>query len=120
MTVAKSIGRTARQVASAEETGRSSPLGATVVEGGVNFSLYSRTAAGVELVLFDREDDAAPSRVVRIDPATNRSYHYWHVFLPRVSPGQLYGYRVEGPSDPALGLRFDPTKVLLDPYARGV
>ena len=95
------------------------PLGATVVDGGVNFSLFSRTATGVELLFFDR-DDAAPSRVVRIDPATNRTYHYWHVFVPRVSPGQIYGYRVEGPSDPARGLRFDPAKVLLDPYARGV
>src|SRR5438270_660168 len=115
MTTARSIGRTARPVPSAEEIGRSSPLGATVVEGGVNFSLFSRTAAGVELVLFDREDDASPSRVVRIDPATNRTYHYWHVFLTGVSPGQLYGYRVEGPSDPAVGLRFGPAKVMLDP-----
>ena len=96
------------------------PPGATVVDGGVNFSLFSRTAAGVELLFFDREDDATPSRVVRLDPATNRTYHYWHVFVPRVSPGQLYGYRVEGPSTPERGLRFDPAKVLLDPYGRGV
>jgi glycogen operon protein len=100
--------------------GRSSPLGATVVDGGVNFSLFSRTATGVELVLFDREDDAAPSRVVPVDPATNRTYHYWHAFVPGVLPGQLYGYRVQGPSAPARGLRFDPSKVLLDPYGRGV
>ena len=120
MTAARSIGRTVPKAASPEETGRSSPLGASVVEGGVNFSLFSRNAAGVELVFFDREDDATPSRVIRIDPAANRTYHYWHVFVPRVSPGQIYGYRVEGPSDPARGLRFDPTKVLLDPYARGV
>jgi glycogen operon protein len=107
-------------LASAEDIGRSSPLGATVVEGGVNFSLFSRTATGVELLFFDQEDDATPSRVVRIDPATNRTYHYWHVFVPRALPGQIYGYRVEGPSEPARGLRFDSTKVLLDPYARGV
>jgi isoamylase len=100
--------------------GRSSPLGATVVDGGASFSLFSRTASGVELLLFDREDDATPSRVVRIDPATNRTYHYWHVFVPSVRPGQIYGYRVEGPSAPARGLRFDPAKVLLDPYGRGV
>src|SRR5262249_44912785 len=68
---------------------------------------------------FDREDDATPSRVVPIDPATNRTYHYWHVFVPGVRPGQLYGYRVQGPSAPASGLRFDPAKVLLDPYGRG-
>ncbi len=100
--------------------GRSAPLGATVTEGGVNFSLFARSATGVELLLFDREDDAMPSRVLRIDPATNRTYHYWHVFVPGLRPGQLYGYRVEGPSLPAQGLRFDPTKVLLDPYGRGV
>ena len=100
--------------------GRSCPLGATVVDGGVNFSLYARPATGVELVFFDREDDSTPSRVVRIDPVTNRTYHYWHVFVPGILPGQLYGYRVQGPSAPANGLRFDPAKVLLDPYGRGV
>jgi glycogen operon protein len=100
--------------------GRSSPLGATVVDGGVNFSLFSRTASGVELLFFDREDDAAPSRVVPIDPTRNRTYHYWHVFVPGVLPGQIYGYRVEGPAAPTNGLRFDSTKVLLDPYGRGV
>src|SRR5215471_10794486 len=101
-------------------SGRSSPLGATVVDGGVNFSLFSRGAAGVELLFFDREDDATPTRVVPIDPSTNRTYHYWHVFVPGVRPGQLYAYRVQGPADPASGLRFDPAKVLLDPYGRGV
>jgi glycogen operon protein len=101
-------------------TGRSTPLGATVVDGGVNFSLFSRTASGAEVLFFDREDDATPSRVVRIDPVANRTYHYWHVFVPRVRPGQIYGYRVEGPSAPARGLRFDSAKVLLDPYGRGV
>ncbi len=74
----------------------------------------------MELVFFDREDDARPSRLVPIDPAVHRTSHYWHVFVPDVKPGQLYGYRVEGPFDPANGMRFDPTKVLLDPYGRGV
>jgi glycogen operon protein len=100
--------------------GRSSPLGATVVDGGVNFSLFSRTATGVELLLFDREGDASPSHVVRLDPVTNRTYHYWHAFVPGVRPGQHYGYRVHGASEPARGLRFDPDKVLLDPYGRGL
>lgn len=98
----------------------STRLGATVVEGGVNFCLFSRSATGVELLLFDRQDDVPPSRVVRIDPISNRKYHYWHVFVAGVLPGQLYGYRVDGPKMPASGLRFDPTKVLLDPYGRGV
>lgn len=101
-------------------TGRSSPLGAAVVDGGVNFSLFSRTATGVELLLFDRDDDLAPSRVIRLDPASNRTYHYWHVFVPGVQPGQIYGYRVQGPPAPERGLRFDSAKVLLDPYGRAV
>jgi glycogen operon protein len=101
-------------------TGRSSPLGATIVDSGVNFSLFSRTATGVELLLFDATDDATPSRVIPLDPGANHSYHYWHVFVPGGLPGQLYAYRVAGPLDPARGLRFDPAKVLLDPYGRGV
>jgi isoamylase len=100
--------------------GHSSPLGATVVDGGVNFSLFSRGATGVELLLFDQEDDARPARMMRLDPAANRTYHYWHVCVPGIRPGQLYGYRVAGPYDPANGMRFDPAKVLLDPYGRGV
>jgi glycogen operon protein len=101
-------------------TGQSSPLGAAVTDGGANFSLYSRSAAGVALLLFDREDDARPARVVPLDPVANRTYHYWHAFVPGVGPGQLYGYRVQGPPAPANGLRFDPAKVLLDPYGRAV
>src|SRR3989442_7123343 len=103
-----------------ERIGHSSPLGATIVPGGVNFSIFSRNASGMELLLFDREDDALPSRVIPIDPAANRAYHYWHVFVPGVQPGQLYAYRVQGLYDPAKGLRFDPAKVLLDPYGRGI
>jgi glycogen operon protein len=103
-----------------ESMGRSYPLGATSLPGGVNFTVFSRNATGVELVLFDREDDPRPARVIPIDPAVNRTYHYWHVFVPGVQPGQLYGYRVHGPFDPVSGMRFDPAKVLLDPYGRGV
>jgi glycogen operon protein len=100
--------------------GQPYPIGATVTPGGVNFSLFSRTAEVVTLVLFDREDDASPSRIVALDPVVNRTYHYWHTFVPGLQQGQLYGYRVHGPSDPARGLRFDASKVLLDPYGRGV
>jgi glycogen operon protein len=73
-----------------ECAGRSSPLGATIFPGGVNFSIFSRDASGVELLLFDRKDDARPGRVIHIDPVSNRTYHYWHVFVPGVQPGQLY------------------------------
>ena len=100
--------------------GRSSPLGATPSPEGVNFSLFSRHAAAVELLLFDHVDDDRPARVVRIDPTTHRTYHYWHVLVPGLNAGQIYGYRVEGPSEPAKGLRFDGGKVLLDPYGRSV
>ena len=100
--------------------GSSHPLGSSVQADGTNFSIYSRTATGVELLLYDREDDARPSRSITLDPVANRTYHYWHCFVPRVKPGQLYAYRVSGPSEPARGLRFDPDKLLLDPYGRGV
>src|SRR5262245_1487916 len=100
--------------------GRSSPLGATIVEGGVNFSVFSRNGSMVELLLFDQEDDPKPARVITLNPETNRTYHYWHTFVPGIGPGQIYGYRVQGPFEPANGLRFDTRKVLLDPYCRGV
>ncbi len=100
--------------------GNFSPIGATVIDGGVNFNLYSRHATGVELLLFDREDDAMPSRAVTLDPVLNRTYHYWHIFVPKVTAGQLYGYRVAGPYEPHCGMRFDSQKVLLDPYGRSV
>jgi isoamylase len=101
-------------------TGSSSPLGAALSDGGANFSLFSRTATGVELLLFDREDDARPARTISFDPIVNRTYHYWHTFVSGIKPGQIYGYRVHGPTDLEHGLRFDPAKVLLDPYGRAV
>ena len=100
--------------------GRSCPLGASFVPGGVNFSVFSRSASDVDLLLFDHADDSRPARVIPIDPVANRTYHYWHVLVPGLKAGQLYGYRVHGPFDPMNGLRFDSDKVLLDPYGRGV
>lgn len=100
--------------------GQSSPLGATVYEDGVNFSVFSRNATGVELLFFDHEDNDKPVRSIQIDPWAGRTYHYWHIFVAGVQAGQLYGYRVRGPYEPARGMRFDPSKVLLDPYGRGV
>jgi isoamylase len=97
--------------------GASAPLGASVQPGGVNFSVFSKHATRVELLLFDREDAAQPSRTIALDPARHRTYHYWHVFVPELEAGQLYGYRVHGPFEPQRGLRFDPQKLLLDPYA---
>jgi glycogen operon protein len=102
------------------KAGSSHPLGATLARGGANFSLFSRSATHVELLLFERVDDTRPSRTFDLDPAAHRTYHYWHAFVPGVRAGQLYGYRAHGPFEPARGMRFDPAKVLLDPYGRGV
>src|SRR5262249_28820562 len=99
---------------------QSFPLGASLRHNGSNFSVFSRTATGMELLLFDRAGDARPARGRGIDPVVDRLYHYWHVFVPGVKAGQIYGYRASGPFDSGRGLRFDPTKVLLDPYGRGV
>jgi glycogen operon protein len=100
--------------------GRSSPLGASVGPEGVNFNVFSRSATLVELLLFDREDAPRPSRIIPLDPERHRTYHYWHVLIPGLESGQLYGFRAHGPFEPSLGLRFDPEKVLLDPYGLAV
>src|SRR5215471_20484840 len=95
--------------------GSSCPLGATLSPEGVNFSVFSKSATRVELLLFDDVQAAQPARVIRLDPRRHRTYHYWHVFVPGLQAGQLYGFRAVGPFKPELGLRFDGTKVLLDP-----
>jgi isoamylase len=95
--------------------GAPAPLGATFDGSGVNFALYSAHATRVELGLFDRADALAEQ--VRV-PLPGRTGPIWHGYVPDVRPGQLYGYRVHGPWDPDRGHRFDPTKLLLDPYAR--
>ena len=100
--------------------GRSFPLGATVLGDGVNFSVYSRQASRVDVLLFDDAAATHPARVIELDPRTHRTYHYWHVFVPGIRPGQIYAYRADGPFDPERGLRFDPTEALLDPYGRAV
>jgi glycogen operon protein len=105
---------------SKESLGQASPLGTKITDQGVNFSLFSRMASSVDLLFFDHEDDKQPSYIIKLDSVKNRTYHYWHVFVPGVKPGQLYGYRVHGPNDLSKGLRFDPTKVLLDPYGRSI
>lgn len=94
--------------------GIAAPLGAHYDGNGINFSLYSSHATGVELCLFDEQQ-----REIRL-PLTTRSGDIWHGYLPGGKPGQRYGYRVHGPFEPAQGLRFNPNKLLLDPAARAV
>ena len=97
-------------------TGRPYPLGATVTPEGVNFALYSRSAERVQLCLFD---EAGEAELLRLDlPA--RTGHVWHGFLPGLNSGRLYGYRVHGPFRPNTGQRFNPAKLLIDPYARAL
>ena len=100
--------------------GKSYPLGATFLGDGVNFVIFAEFAEQVELVLFDHEDDPFPSRVIKLDPKTNKTFFYWHIFVPGVEPGQRYGYKVDGPWEPHLGHRFDSDKLLLDPYSKAV
>jgi isoamylase len=90
------------------------PLGATYDGGGANFALFSEAATRVELCLFDED-----GKETRID-LPEREALVWHGYLPRVMPGQRYGYRVHGPYDPASGLRCNPSKLLLDPYAKAI
>jgi isoamylase len=96
------------------DKGRSHPVGAHVMNGGVNFSVCAENATAVELLLFERADAAAPSRVVPLVP----DFHFWHTFVPGIGAGTLYAFRATGPTGGAFG--FDPGKALLDPYARSV
>jgi len=93
------------------------PLGATWLGNGVNFALFSEAASSVDLCLFDNID--ARQENVRI-PVTEHTDQVWHVFLPDARPGQLYGFRVSGPYEPERGLRFNSSKLLLDPYAKAI
>jgi isoamylase len=100
--------------------GASAPLGATVYGDGVNFSVFSKSATLIELLLFADENAAKPSAVIPLDRNRHRTYHYWHVFVPGLQAGQIYAYRAHGPFAPRQGLRFDAEKILLDPYGLAV
>ncbi|MDP9003890.1 MAG: alpha-amylase family glycosyl hydrolase, partial [Verrucomicrobiota bacterium] len=93
------------------------PLGATWLGNGVNFALFSEAATSVDLCLFESLE--APQENIRI-PMTEHTDQVWHVFLPDVRPGQLYGFRVYGPYDPERGMRFNSSKLLIDPYAKAI
>jgi len=102
------------------QPGVGDPLGASIVPGGVNFAVYARQASGLDLLLFDDvEDMADAARSIPLDPHLNRTGDYWHILVPDLQPGQLYGFAAHGPWEPGQGQRFDPTRVLLDPYGRG-
>jgi glycogen operon protein len=100
--------------------GYSHPLGATCLDDGVNFCVYAKHARQVTLLLFDHAYDARASYTIPLDPTTNRTYDYWHVLVRGIKADQMYGYRVTGSYDPTQGLRYDPQKLLMDPYALAV
>jgi isoamylase len=111
------------QRAYAIERGRSHPLGAHQDPGGVNFAFFSEHATGVTLLLFDRHDATEPFQTVTLDPERNRSFAIWHVYLHGLRPPVFYALRMEGPVGEDArrqGHRFDPQKVLIDPYSRGL
>ena len=97
--------------------GRAAPLGATWDGQGVNFALYSENATSVDLCLFDEVADEREQGRIHVTEVVG---HVWHAYVPGLRPGQLYGYRVHGPYDPVHGLRFNPAKLMLDPYARAI
>ncbi len=97
--------------------GRPYPLGATSDGEGTNFAVYARHAEQVDLCLFDAND---PSRELRRTPLREKTGHVFHAYLPGLRPGTLYGFRAHGPHEPARGLRFNPAKLLVDPYARAI
>ena len=97
--------------------GQPYPLGATWDGGGVNFAIFSQNGTGVELCLFDRPEDGVETQRIWLRERTDQ---VWHCYLPDIRPGQFYGYRVHGPYDPAAGHRFNPAKLLIDPYAKAL
>ena len=95
------------------------PFGSTVENDGVNFSLYSSSATDVKLLIFSKPDDLDPLIEISLDGTENRSFNIWHIFVEGIKPGMGYAYRVDGPREPWNGHRFDPQKVLVDPYSKG-
>lgn len=93
------------------------PLGATLAGDGANFALYSEYATGVTIDLFKRPGDHDPYETIKVNERDN---FVWHTYVPGVKPGTLYGYRVDGPYRPEMGHRFNPNKLLLDPYAKAI
>ncbi len=104
----------------ATHAGAAHPMGATVYPDGVNFSLFSQTATGVTLLLFDGPLATEPVQTVQFDPFLNKTFHFWHAFVIGCGPGTFYAFRVEGPNEPDAGHRFNSSKVLIGPWARGI
>lgn len=101
------------------EQGRPHPLGAVPDKDGVNFSIFSENATEVELLLFDACDSPEPTQVIELDPTVNKTFHFWHAYIRGLQPGVHYAYRIGGSPNLSDGHRFDKSKVVIDPYAKG-
>ena len=100
--------------------GSAHPLGVTVSDDGVNFTLFSEAATEVVLLLFDSATAAEPVQMVRLNPFVNKTFHFWHVFVHGCVPGMLYAFRIDGPEASQTGYRFNANKVLISPYTRAI
>ena len=102
------------------QPGRPHPLGATPDANGTNFAVFSQHATNIQLLIFERHDSPKPIVTIELDSTLNRTFYFWHVWVADVKPGMGYAYRVDGPQDlHGKGHRFNPNKVLIDPYGRG-
>jgi isoamylase len=103
------------------QSGLPLPIGGPHQQGeGVCFILFTRNATSVRLELYENPDDSSPTKIIDFDPLRHRTGDIWHVWLRGIAAGQLYGYRIDGPYQPEQGHRFNPHKLLLDPYARAI
>ena len=96
------------------------PYGAILHDGGVQFVIFSRSATGMRVLLYDDVNDPEPSDVIVFDPECDRWGDIWSIFVPGIGPGQLYHFQADGPFDPERGQRFDSRARLIDPYARAL
>jgi glycogen operon protein len=100
-------------------SGSPHPFGATVEDEGVNFAVYSANATAVQLLIFTNPTDPDPVKVIDLSPIDNKSFYIWHIYIEGLTAGSGYAYRVDGPNEPWNGHRFNPQKVLVDPYSKG-
>lgn len=101
-------------------SGQTHPLGTTVDKQGINFSIFSEHASSVELLLFEQNDALEPFQVIKLEPSIHKTFFFWHVYVKGLRAPIFYAYRMDGPNNLTTGARFNPNKVLIDPYAKGI
>ena len=104
----------------AAETGKAQPLGASLVQDGVNFAIFSRNATAVTLIIFESADPGSSWKEIPLNPNENKTGNIWHCFIRGLGEGTCYLYRADGPYSPEKGQRFNVHKTLIDPYAKAL